>query len=175
MIKNFIRSVALIVLFIAVMTGVSLAEDIQIPQGWRMPAGDEIEDGWRDYSGNRYLEVKGDFNGDGAADAARIFVRPDGSEAGLFVFICDRDRKCKEHLLASAKGAKAVRRMGIDRVCRGLYKTACGKGYRECGKDEVPEIEIKNDSIDLFENEGAYSYFYWDGESNDFKRVWISD
>lgn len=175
MIKILKKSFLLMVLSALALSGVSVAEEITAPQGWRAAVKDEVDDGWRDFSPVRYLEATGDFNGDGVTDEARIFVRPDGSEAGLFAFICDRDRNCKKHLLLSVKGAKAIRRMGINREPRGQYKTACGKGYRECKEDETPEIEIRNDSIDLFENEGAYSYFYWDEESNGFKRVWISD
>ena len=173
--KHLKSSVALLLLFIAVTARFSFAGDIAVPDGWRTPAGAEVEEEWRDYSPNRYLEVKADFNGDGAIDAARILVRPDGSEMALFAFICGKDGSCKEHLLASVKGAKASRRMGIDRVHKGLYKTACGKVYRECKENETPEVEIKNDSIDLFDFTGGNSYFYWDEGKKAFERVWMSD
>ena len=173
--KHLKSSVALLLLFIAVTARFSFAGDVAVPDGWRMPAGAEVEDEWRDYNASRYLEVKADFDGDGAIDAARIFVRPDGSELSLFAYMCDRDGNCKEHLLASVKGAKAIRHMGIDRVYRGLYKTACGKVYRECREGETPEIEIKKDSIDFFENTGGNSYFYWDEGKKAFNRVWMSD
>lgn len=175
MIKLLRYSLLLAVMFAVLASGVSFAGDIAPPDGWRDPAATEVEDEWRDYNASRYLEVKADFDGDGAFDAARIFVRPDGSELALFAYMCDRDGNCEEHLLASVKGAKAIRHMGIDRVYRGLYKTACGKVYRECREGETPEIEIKIDSIDFFENTGGNSYFYWDEGKKAFNRVWMSD
>lgn len=175
MIRILKKSAPLIVLSVIAMAGISFAEDFPAPQGWRTPAKDETDDGWRDVSGNRYLDVKGDFNGDGVPDAARILVSPDGGEVGLFAFIGRKDNTFEGLLLEKVSSPKAIRRMGIDGVHRDLYKTACGKGYRECKKDETPEIEIKNDSIDLFANEGAYSYFYWDEDNKNFKKVWISD
>jgi hypothetical protein len=68
-----------------------------------------------------------------------------------------------------------IHTIGIKKNACGSYKTACGKGYWDCRKDEPPEISIKNESIDYFKIEGAHSFFYWDDNSNDFKRIWISD
>ena len=167
--------ILLAVLFAAVTTSVSFAGDFPAPEGWRPYAAGEVEDEWRDFSPTRYLEVKGDFDGNGAADGAKLFVRPDGSEVGLFVFMCEKDGACKEHLLAGLKGPRVLRRAGVDLVHRGRYSTACGKAYRECKEGETPEIEIRNDSIDLFESTGGNSYFYWDEAKKAFERVWMSD
>ena len=46
------------------------------------------------------------------------------------------------------KDVKLMRAMGIKKVSTGIYKTACGKGYWDCQKDEMPEITINNEAID---------------------------
>jgi len=173
--KHLKGFVAFILLFIAVTVMPSFALDIPVPEGWRTPTGAEVEAEWRDFSASRYLEVKADFNGDKVTDAARIMYRPDGSEMALFAYICDKDGGCTQYQLTSVKGAREVRRMGIDRAGRGKYKTACGKLYRECKEGEEPEIEITNDAIDLFDSNKGNSYFYWDEWKKDFNRVWMSD
>lgn len=50
-----------------------------------------------------------------------------------------------------------------------------GKGYWGCKEDEVPEIKIESDAIEFFKYESASSFFYWDDEKSEFKRIWISD
>lgn len=160
---------------ILLFSSFSFAE-IQLPTGWRDPAATEIKgDDWRNKDRRKYLEVKGDFNGDGVHDIAKIFLKNDGSELGLFVFIAQKDLTFKTYLLTTMNDPAAIHVMGIKKVSPGKYKTACGKGYWACGKDEKPEIRIKNDSIDFFTSESANSYFYWDKKTEAFKNIWISD
>jgi hypothetical protein len=122
-----------------------------------------------------HLIVKGDFNGDGIIDTARLLFREDGSALGLFAFVSQKNYSFKVYLLDEIKGADAIHDMGIKKVSPGLYKTACGKGYWSCDKDELPELSIQNDSIDYFKTESAESFFYWDVRTNAFKRIWMSD
>lgn len=118
---------------------------------------------------------KGDFNGDGIIDEAKLLVRKDGSGFGVFAFIYQKDHSFKIYQLDEMKDVKLIQAMGIKKVSPGTYKTACGKGYWDCQKDEVPEITIKNEIIDYFKTESANSFFYLDIKTNVFKRIWISD
>jgi len=65
--------------------------------------------------------------------------------------------------------------MGVDIVKPGHYKTACGKGYFECEKGEPEVLKLKQPAIDYFRFESANSFFFWDCNTNSFKRIWISD
>ena len=154
---------------------ISCLSDLGHMKGWREPGSSEAGEGWRSKDVNRYLVVKGDFNGDGIMDEARLLVRTKGDGMGLFVFISQKDHKFQTFLLDEIREKDFIQVMGISKIKPGRYKTACGKGYWECRNGEVPEILIKNDSLDYFKFESANSYFFWDEKSEKFKRVWISD
>lgn len=140
-----------------------------------MSANDELKDAWRNESKDKFTIVKGDFNGDGIVDEAKLLVREDGSGFGIFAFVSQKNQSFKAYLLDENKDKSLIRAMGIKKASSGIYKTACGKGYWGCKQDEVPEINIRNEAIDYFKTESANSFFYWDSETNNFKRIWISD
>ena len=50
-----------------------------------------------------------------------------------------------------------------------------GKGCGDCGEDGPAEIELSNDAVNCFDNEGASSFFYWDKDRSGFVRIDISD
>lgn len=166
-------------IFLAIIVSLSIltacSDSKSLPQGWRLPTSEELKDAWRNESENRYTIVKDDFNGDGINDEAKLLVHKDGSGFGVFAFIYQKDHSFKIYQLDEMKDVKLIQAMGIKKVSPGTYKTACGKGYWDCQKDEVPEITIKNEAIDYFKTESANSFFYWDNKSNSFKRIWISD
>lgn len=151
------------------------ADNLQLPQGWRYPSDSEIADKWREQDNDKYILVNGDFNGDGNPDEARILARKDGRGIGLFVFLGQKGQKYKSYLLNEMEDKDSIHAMGVRKVLPGRYRTACGKGYWACEKDEPSEISTRYDAIDYFKVESASSYFYWDSKAKAFKRVWISD
>lgn len=166
-------------IFLTILVSLSLlascSNSKSLPQGWKLPSSEELKDAWRNESESRYTIVRGDFNGDGIIDEAKLLVRKDGTGFGLFAFLYQKDHSFKIYQLDEMKDANLIRAMGIKKVSPNSYKTACGKGYWDCQKDEVPEITIKNEAIDYFKTESANSFFYWDVKTNTFKRIWISD
>ena len=146
----------------------------RIPQGWRLPTSDELQDAWRHESENNYATVEGDFNGDGIVDEAKLLLSKDGSDLGLFVFVSQRGNTSRIYQLAERKAYRFSQDIGIKPVACGSYVTACGKGYWDC-EGEPPEITIKNESIDYFFRESRNAFFYWDDNSNHFKGNWMSD
>ncbi len=146
-----------------------------LPHGWRLPLGQEIEGHWRDDDPEKYVVVRGDFNGDGAIDVARLLVRQSGNGAGLYAFISRKHKSPKAYLLDEMKHVAILRAMGIAKALPGKYKTACGKGYWECEEGEAPEVLLRHDSINYFKTESANSFYYWDNKTAAFKRIWISD
>jgi len=171
---RFIKYVSVVIFALAALTSCH-KDSVTFPHGWRLPTSTEIDDDWRKKDIDRYMIVKGDFNGDGVIDEARVLVRENGSGLGLFSFVSQKDHTVKAYLLDELKGVNSIHTMGIMKVSPGLYKTACGKGYWECNKGEVPEISLQHDAIDYFKTESANSYFYWDIQAKIFKRIWISD
>lgn len=66
--------------------------------------------------------------------------------------------------------------MGIAKVEPGKYDTACGKGYFPCSQTGDPEVlDLKLPAINLFQYEGASSFWYWDRSYETFIEVPISD
>jgi hypothetical protein len=174
-IPNILEAGSLLIILLVAVSSCH-KDTTSYPQGWRAPINSELGDDWRKKDAEKYLVVKGDFNGDAVTDEARLLVRADGSALGFFGFVSDKNHAVKTYLLDEMKGAGAIHAMGIKKVSPGLYKTACGKGYWTCRKpDEVPEIKIQHDAIDYFKTESANSFFYWDVQAHAFKRIWISD
>ena len=77
-----------------VVTGISLlistplifAGNLALPSGWRAPLNLELNDDWRNIDPDKYSVIKGDFNGDGVEDEARLLLSTQRHDVGLFVF-----------------------------------------------------------------------------------------
>lgn len=174
--KRSERRLKFLVVCIFVATALPvLGADILLPRGWRMPTNQELGDDWRNKDAKRFATATGDFNGDGKRDHAMLLVPVRGEGIGLFVFLSQKDNTLKAYRVDVIKDALSINAMGIRRVSSGQYKTACGKGYWDCGKGEVPEIRVEHDAVDYFKTESANSFFYWDKQAQAFKRAWMSD
>jgi len=168
-------------LFLATISCSAGKQSFPVPEmlpspDWRAPTGaDIIGDDWRNEHPRKYLAADGDFNGDGINDAARLLISNERSEIGLFAFISQKNGTFAVILLDKITNRESIHRLGIRKVSRGSYKTACGKGYWECSKDEVPVISIAHEAIDYFVFESANSFFYWDDKTQTFRTAVISD
>lgn len=78
-------------------------------------------------------------------------------------------------LLDESEDKMSIISMGVDVANPDIYKTACGKGYWKCEKNEPEVINLKLPAINFFQTESANSFFYWDRKKKAFKRIWISD
>jgi hypothetical protein len=152
-----------------------MAADVKIPDGWRMPTEAELKAAWRNKDANQFATVSGDFNGDGIPDDARFLISRDSKRFELFVSLSDNSGGFRTHRLGIKAGIAQLDAMGISKVVPGVYKTACGKGYWDCGKGETPTISVKHDCIEYFKTESASSYFCWNNQKKSFQRIWISD
>ncbi len=65
--------------------------------------------------------------------------------------------------------------MGIDSAEPRMYKTACGKGYWECGVNKPKTLILGIPGIWYFKFENAASIWYWDKDTNEFKQAFIGD
>lgn len=165
---------AMAVVFLITPAALALADNMALPNGWRMPSKLELGADWRQRDTEKFSVATGDFNGDGVSDRAVLLVSQSGKRAGLYVFLSE-SAGFKVYALDVRNSTKILPAMGIAKVIPGRYKTACGKGYWICKKNEPSELLIQHDAVEYFKTESASSYFYWDGQAKSFKRVWISD
>ncbi len=143
---------------------------------WRLPTMTDLGDysEWRKEKAELYLTARADFDGDGVEDMARLLINDKENKIGLFVTL-ESPKGSPYILLESINDKKVIKNVGIRVALPDRYKTACGKGYRTCKTNEPLEIQIDYSAIDLFQYEGANSFFVWDSKENTFRRIWMSD
>ncbi|PHQ60592.1 MAG: hypothetical protein COC03_01270 [Robiginitomaculum sp.] len=119
-----------------------------------------------EHSGNKDLKISGDFNGDGEADSAYFLERNDKYE--LIVAFGSGDKIVLSKLLTITNHGLRVRSPG-------LFAHACTKGYgRDCLKNDPQNyIDLKNDSIELFQYESSSQIYFWDKDK--FEVMPLSD
>jgi len=161
-----------VIMALSVFSTLSYAKEPAMPDGWRLPKNDELADSWRSSDADHFATVNGDFDGDKHSDQAKLLVKNDGTQFGVFVWLAKRPAAIS---IYEEKDITALHGMGIRLVKPTKVKTICGKGYDDCHSDEVKELVISHDAIDYFKTESANSYFYWDRSTKKFKRSWISD
>jgi hypothetical protein len=162
---------ALIILFVIFLPFATYAAS-----DWRTPIAEELgkDATWRDEDPGRYLIAKADFDGDGKEDIARLLVSDRRDKVGLFVTVRSM-KKTSPLLLESIKDKRMIETFGIELAKPGTYRTACGKGYWSCQKNEPEELRLERPGIDFFKYESANSYFIWNAEKKKFDRIWMSD
>jgi hypothetical protein len=115
----------------------------------------------------------GDFNGDGVQDKALLLINDKTSKLALFV--CLTTAQGFDWHRLEEMDLPFIDVMGIATVRPAKYKTACGKGYWECEKNEPELLVLKHHAIEFFKDESASSYYIYDRRKNDFVAVAISD
>jgi hypothetical protein len=171
----------------------SEAIGVALPEGWKKPEGKGFQAKWRLKNPEKFLSVGDDFNCDGLTDSAFILQPSSGSGVGLFVFLRDSSggfsHRCLYDSRSDSANIKNLTReqkdqiqlrfrsiYGIGVVEKGLYKTACGKDYYDCEKNEPTEALLKCKGIDFFPyDSGGNIYYYWEPITNSFHSQTMSD
>ena len=179
-------------LAILVSASVSMGSPV-LPEGWMLPVHSNFDGAWRKTSPSKYLKLGADLDCDGNVDSVFILQPVKGTGMGLFAFMQDSTGAFKAKLLfdsrkdgADIKGRseKEVNKVqlwyrllfGIKKVERGIYPTACGRGYMECGKNEKRKVEMACGGIDFFPfEEGGNTGFYWDRSRKKFLSAVMGD
>jgi len=166
---------ALIAFWLATVVCPATAQDVRPPTGWRFPGESDYRSSWAEFRKDipRPFKVQADFNGDGLPDQAWILIRDNPKAWGVFVFVAQRDGGYKLHEVLRVDGDNEPQDFGISLAQPGRYKTACGKGYWECKKDEPETLVLRGPAINYFKYESASSVIYWTGQR--FRTVAISD
>ena len=160
--------IAILSLFFSI--GVSAEDSLKMPQGWKV-ANPKKNTGCEQLSGDLFV-AKGDFDGDGKTDTAKLLAKSDGTGIGVWVWLSTQ----KDAIFAGGSDQKdGHHSMGIETVKPGTYDTACGKGHWPCKGDEKPKIVLTDPAINFFTCESAARYLYWSPTDKKIKETWISD
>jgi hypothetical protein len=142
---------------------------------WHPPTSSElgsaVDQKWRDADPDRFLIVRGDFDGDGKPDEARLMVRGDGKAFALFVKLA---ASASEQKLDEFPDVSRLPALGIKRVAPDHYPTACARGL-DCAEDEPRYIDLRHDGIDYFRHDQFNRYYYWNDSRHEFAQVGIND
>lgn len=146
-----------------------------LPSGWVFTTPDQYlkEDiAW--FKGIPPNKVIADFNADQINDTAWILTDKKKTKYGLFVSLSTSANKHKIIKLDESEIKHHIS-LGISAQKPGKYKTACGKGYWECDKDEPAILTLNSTCISYYVFESAKSIFCWSKKYSEFKRIWMSD
>lgn len=146
------------------------------PIGYRFPSEADYSGDWREFRATVPLPfvVRADFNGDGNLDEAWLLPKTSGTGWALFAAL--GSAKGPRRFIRLDQDLKAeVQGFGITLAKPGHYKTACGKGYWACKRDEPEALDLKLPAFEFFRFESASVMFWWDLRAGAFRRTSISD
>lgn len=173
--------IAILVVAVCLMPVLVLAQCAELMpvvplEGWRFPMESDYMGNWQVFRAviPEPFHVQADFNGDGLLDDAWILLSTVGKAWGLFVFLAQQEGPPKVITLDKNPGTSMPQYIGIKAVQAGDYKTACGKGQSSCGPNKLEVLHLERPAINYFVFEGDNSFFWWDTQSQSFKRTWMS-
>ena len=126
---------------------------------WRTPTQGELGSNtvWRKQDPYIYLLAKGDFDGDGKEDTARLLINDKENKMSLFVTLSTSE-KVEPLVLETIDDKRLIEVMGIAAAKSGTYITPCGRGYWSYKADELPQIQLDRPAISVFWTEGVNFY-----------------
>jgi hypothetical protein len=152
----------------------------EVPEGYRLPTKNDVFGDWERFDAPNHL--KADFNSDGIEDEAYILPRK-GSDVGYGAFVSMS--KVNKNIQAGHEfqmfkliyGDMSPQSFAIELAepSNETWKTACGKGYWDCGIDEPDEIKITRPSIMFCYIESACHIYLLGEDRESFKKIALSD
>jgi hypothetical protein len=140
-----------------------------LPDGYRIPNKKELSLVFRESDRYRFSMAVGDFNGDGLVDGALLAISPNQKELVLYAFLCTKDDQLFKWFKLESLDYKSIRYTGVRYI-----KPQSIKYYPNTKNATKMEMNLKNDSFELFQFEGSSSVFYYNSRSDAFERIWIS-
>jgi hypothetical protein len=145
---------------------------LTLPEGWRFVKHEEMKEEWRDKSLSLFTAQDADYDGDKKIDHARFLISTDGKKYGIFVWWGNENFKMPFPIHFEKDG---FGNMGIMKAQKDKYRTACGKGYYACKKNEPADLNLENESLDYFKEGSGNSFFHYDKIQKMFLRTWMSN
>lgn len=145
----------------------------EVSGNYRAPTPSELGKSWRQREKDRYAVARGDFDGDGRKDEARIMLSEEGDDAAVIVSLAASGRRLA--LDWGLDRAVVLNRWGVAVLPPGRYRTACGKGYWECAPGEPEVLVTRWDGVLFFQDESREGVFYMPKRGAAFRHVWLSD
>ena len=164
--KSFI--LATLTLIIYLFNSSCLANATKYPEGWNFPADEQTSQVWRTGDSHKFLTVRGDFNGDGYVDDAKILINGSKKLLGLFVFLSNFQGSY-EIIELDQKAYKYIDVIGVELLEKGIYRELGEKTFYE------GDISFENDSIKYFKFDGAYGVYAWNTKLGKFEFVGLND
>jgi hypothetical protein len=137
--------------------------------------------------------VHADFNNDGKLDTAMILESQKGLGIGLFVDFSD-SKNDRQHIclynsetdsantenlsVAIREKVQKIFRAtnGIRLVRKGVYKTACGKGFFDCMKGKPKQVNLDAPGISFFQYDAGFErYYFWNAAKGKFENQQMRD
>ncbi len=122
----------LILLFLALP---AFAGGPALPDGWRNPTAEELQDGWRSNCPDRCAQIAADFNGKGRAEGALLAIHEKRKVMGLLAFIYTSPSEAQWFVLDEIKDPASIAVMGVQLYSPGTYKMICAESETQCGPD----------------------------------------
>ena len=164
--------------YILYLSFIALSQTVSsetFPHGWQLSTKEQyLKEDVEWYKGAIPNKIIADFNGDKTPDTAWVLTDKKKKKWGLFISLSSENAKPTIIKLDEGEITSHIY-VGISPLKPGKYKTACGKGYWDCTKNEVPLLNLINTSIDYFMFESANSVYVWEEKESEFKRIWLSD
>ena len=171
-------------IFIGSLAAPAIAQQFDLPAGWRYPSTKELSNEIRNNSQVRYATAVADFNGDGIEDTALLLKSTTSNAEALWVRLSDKNAKfnwMKLHEIQwKSKSADMDLAMGIDVLPPGTHPYACFDEAKQCNFGPLEgrfKLKLSDPSLVYFKLEGAASLFFWGKQQKHqkFWRVWLTE
>ncbi|MDM7925067.1 MAG: hypothetical protein QUS35_03520 [bacterium] len=147
----------------------------RLPEGWQVAGkSDYAEEDIRFFNDALPNHAYADFDGDDRKDHVLLLIQREESRYGLFVVPGSGGRILKIEEMPLSRRDRKIR-AGLSLVKPGLYLTACGRGFWDCGPDEPAELELTRNGIYFFIFEGSCSIYYWNDHTLRYDRITVSE
>ncbi len=166
-----------------IVTASSMQSELEftVPNGYRLPIEADNFDDWKTFNAPNHL--KADFNGDGIEDEAYLLPKK-SSKLGYGVFVSLNKSEAAVQSGRKFQMFKLTDRddmppqsfaIELAEPSNEIWKSACGKGYWECGIGEPSAFKINHPSIMFCYIESACTIYMWDSKELTFKEITFSD
>jgi hypothetical protein len=147
-----------------------------LPAGYRYPTASDRVDAWRSASqsdaGDAPYHAATDLEGDRIPDHAWILLAERGADWVVVVALSSQPNR---GFIRLDGGRSQAQSLGLASVSPGTYQTLCGKRPATCEAGEPSQLQLREPALNVFQFEGASSYFWWDAALGRFVRTWMTD